>query len=60
MDDIELDTATNRYFQDLFLACEIENKIPSLKATELFRSAELSNDVIRQVGWCGVALSRSI
>lgn len=49
MDDLELDTAQQRYFQDLFLCCESEGKVPALKATELFRSANLSNEHIRQV-----------
>lgn len=49
MDDLELDRAQQHYYQDLFVCCEKEGKVPALKATELFRSAELSNEVIRQV-----------
>uniref|UniRef100_A0A336K1W6 CSON009969 protein n=1 Tax=Culicoides sonorensis TaxID=179676 RepID=A0A336K1W6_CULSO len=49
MDDLELDTAQERYFHDLFVCCESEGKVPSLRATELFRSANLSNQVITQI-----------
>lgn len=49
MDDLELDTAQERYFHDLFLCCESEGKVPALRATELFRSANLSNQIITQV-----------
>lgn len=49
MDDLELDTAQERYFHDLFLCCESEGKVPALRATELFRSADLSNQIITQV-----------
>lgn len=56
MDDLELDTAQERYFHDLFLCCESEGKVPALRATELFRSADLSNQIITQVS-CVVAPS---
>ncbi|XP_063702281.1 ralBP1-associated Eps domain-containing protein 1 [Culicoides brevitarsis] len=49
MDDLELDTAQERYFHDLFLCCESEGKVPALRATELFRSANLSNQIITQI-----------
>ncbi|XP_059616752.1 ralBP1-associated Eps domain-containing protein 2 [Phlebotomus argentipes] len=41
----------SRYFADIFLCCDVEKtgKVPILKATELFRSANLSNDIIRQI-----------
>lgn len=50
MDGLELDIAAERYYEDIFKICENDGgKIDSLKATELFRSAQLSNDAIRQV-----------
>lgn len=50
MDGLELNIAAERYYEDIFKMCENDGgKIDSLKATELFRSAELSNDAIRQV-----------
>ncbi|GAB0089086.1 ralBP1-associated Eps domain-containing protein 1 [Sergentomyia squamirostris] len=41
----------SRYFADIFLCCDVEKtgKVPILKATELFRSANLTNDIIRQI-----------
>ncbi|XP_055685405.1 ralBP1-associated Eps domain-containing protein 2 [Lutzomyia longipalpis] len=41
----------SRYFADIFLCCDVEKtgNVPILKATELFRSANLSNDIIRQI-----------
>lgn len=40
-----------RYFGDLFLCCDEESngKIPILKATELFRSSNISNDILKQI-----------
>lgn len=51
MEDIHITETESRYFGDLFLCCDAENcgRVPVLKATEMFRSANLSNDVIRQV-----------
>lgn len=51
MEDTNLTETESRYFSDLFLCCDTDKtgKIPSLKATELFRSANLSNDVIQEV-----------
>uniref|UniRef100_A0A1B0DML3 Uncharacterized protein n=1 Tax=Phlebotomus papatasi TaxID=29031 RepID=A0A1B0DML3_PHLPP len=45
----------SRYFADIFLCCDVEKtgKVPILKATELFRSANLSNDIIRQFNYKG-------
>lgn len=51
MEAVALTETESRYFGDLFLCCDIEKtgKIPMLKATELYRSANLSNDVIREI-----------
>lgn len=51
MEDLNLTETEMRYFGDLFLCCDEESngKIPILKATELFRSSNISNDVLKQV-----------
>lgn len=51
MDDLCLSETELRYFGDLFLCCDVEKtgKISTLKATELFRSANLTNEVVKQV-----------
>lgn len=51
MEDLNLTETEMRYFGDLFLCCDEESngKIPILKATELFRSSNIPNDVLRQV-----------
>lgn len=50
----ELSEAELRYYNDLFKICSESSdgsgKIPALKATSLFRSANLSNEVINKVG----------
>ncbi|XP_038222410.1 ralBP1-associated Eps domain-containing protein 1 isoform X3 [Zerene cesonia] len=51
MEDLNLTETEMRYFGDLFLCCDEESngKIPILKATELFRSSNIPNDVLRQI-----------
>lgn len=51
MEEINITETESRYFGDLFVCCDVEKsgKVPILKATEMFRSANLSNDTIRQV-----------
>lgn len=51
MEEVTLSETESRYFGDLFLCCDVEKtgKIPMLKAMELYRSANLSNDVLREV-----------
>lgn len=51
MEDLNLTETEMRYFGDLFLCCDEESngKIPILKATELFRSSNIPNDVLKQV-----------
>lgn len=51
MEEVSISETESRYFGDLFVCCDAEKlgKVAILKATEMFRSANLSNDVIRQV-----------
>ena len=51
MEELQISETELRYFGDLFVCCDSEKsgKVPLLKATELFRSSNLSNDIIRQV-----------
>lgn len=53
MDDLKLSEAQSRYFGDLFLCCCDKHEAPGKasydQATELFRSANLSEDLVRQV-----------
>lgn len=60
MDEITINDTESRYFSDLFLCCDVEKtgKVPLLKATEMFRSANLPNDVLRQVIYMKFLLSQ--
>ena len=51
MEEIQLSETEQRYFGDLFVCCDSDNtgKIPLYKASELFRSANLPLDVLKQV-----------
>lgn len=60
----ELSEAELRYYNDLFKICsesaekcssnyDSSGKIPALKATSLFRSANLSNEIINKVSCIG-------
>jgi hypothetical protein len=51
MEEIQLSETEQRYFGDLFVCCDSDNtgKIPVYKASELFRSANLPLDVLKQV-----------
>jgi len=51
MEEIQLSETEQRYFGDLFVCCDSDNtgKIPIYKASELFRSANLPLDVLKQV-----------
>lgn len=62
MEEVSITETESRYFGDLFLCCDAENtgKVPILKATEMFRSANLSNDVIRQVSGVSGASRESV
>lgn len=56
MEEVSLTETETRYYGDLFLCCDEEKtgKIPMLKASELFRSADLSNDRILEVSGISV------
>ncbi|XP_061396146.1 ralBP1-associated Eps domain-containing protein 1 [Musca vetustissima] len=51
MEEVSLTETESRYYGDLFLCCDEEKtgKIPMLKASELFRSANLSNEKILEI-----------
>lgn len=51
MEEVSLTETETRYYGDLFLCCDEEKtgKIPMLKASELYRSANLSNEKIFEV-----------
>jgi hypothetical protein len=51
MEEIQLTETEQRYFGDLFVCCDSDNsgKIPIYKASELFRSANLPLDALKQV-----------
>lgn len=53
MEDLKLSEAQSRYYGDLFLCCcdknEASGKVSYEQATELFRSANLNADLVRQV-----------
>ncbi|XP_013179943.1 PREDICTED: ralBP1-associated Eps domain-containing protein 1 [Papilio xuthus] len=51
MEDLNLTETEMRYFSDLFLCCDEESngKIPILKATELFRSSNVPNNILSQI-----------
>lgn len=51
MEEIQLSETEQRYFGDLFVCCDSDNtgKIPIYKASELFRSANLPLDVLKQI-----------
>lgn len=53
MEEVNITELESRYYMDLFLCCDIEKtgKVPVLKATEMFRSAEISNDILRHVSF---------
>ncbi|XP_067625148.1 ralBP1-associated Eps domain-containing protein 1 [Eurosta solidaginis] len=49
--EVHLNETESRYFGDLFLCCDVEKagKIPILKAMELYRSANVPNDILVEV-----------
>ncbi|XP_065339107.1 ralBP1-associated Eps domain-containing protein 1 isoform X2 [Cloeon dipterum] len=51
MEGIQLSDTEQRYFGDLFICCEADNsgKVTVQKASELFRTASLPLDVLKQV-----------
>lgn len=52
MEEVNISETESRYYSDLFNVCDVEkkaSKVPNLKATEMFRSANLENDILKQV-----------
>ncbi|XP_054082487.1 ralBP1-associated Eps domain-containing protein 1 isoform X2 [Zeugodacus cucurbitae] len=49
--EVHLNETESRYFSDLFLCCDVEKvgKISILKAMELYRSANLQNEIISEI-----------
>lgn len=48
MEEVNITELESRYYSDLFACCDIEKtgKVPVLKATEMFRSSNISDDNI--------------
>lgn len=51
MEEVNITELEARYFSDLFACCDIEKtgKVPILKATEMFRSSDTPDDVLKNV-----------
>lgn len=51
MEEVSLSEPESHYYADLFQRCDEERtgKIPMLKATELYRAADISNEKIQEV-----------
>ena len=51
MEEVSLTDTETRYYADLFVCCDVDKtgKIPMLKATELYRSANINEDVVVEV-----------
>lgn len=51
MEEVNITELESRYFSDLFSCCDTEKtgKIHPLKATEMFRSSDIPNDVLENV-----------
>ncbi|XP_037024627.1 ralBP1-associated Eps domain-containing protein 1 isoform X2 [Bradysia coprophila] len=52
MEEVNISETESRYYSDLFNVCDVEkraSKVPNLKATEMFRSANLENDILKQI-----------
>lgn len=51
MEEVNITELEARYFSDLFSCCDIEKtgKVPVLKATEMFRSSDTPDDVLKNV-----------
>lgn len=52
MEEVTLTEPETRFYSELFQCCDVENtgKVPMLKATELFRSADIANETVIEVG----------
>lgn len=51
MEEVSITELESRYFSDLFSCCDIEKtgKVHPLKATEMFRSSNIPDDVLENV-----------
>lgn len=51
MEEVNITELEARHYLDLFSRCDIEKtgKVPVLKATEMFRSADVPNDILKHV-----------
>lgn len=51
MEEVNITELEARFYLDLFSRCDIEKtgKVPVLKATEMFRSSEVDDDVLKHV-----------
>ncbi|XP_016978551.1 ralBP1-associated Eps domain-containing protein 1 isoform X2 [Drosophila rhopaloa] len=55
--DVSLTEAETRFYSELFQCCDVEKtgKVPMLKATELFRSADIANEIVIEItGLAGI------
>ncbi|KAH8412359.1 hypothetical protein KR009_001462 [Drosophila setifemur] len=55
--DVTLTEPESRFYGELFQCCDVENtgKVPILKATELFRSADIANEAVLEItGLAGI------
>lgn len=52
MEEVNITEHEARFYLDLFSRCDIEKtgKVPILKATEMFRSTDIDDDVLKHVG----------
>lgn len=61
MESLTLSDVEQKYYSDLFVYCDVDNtkKVASNgKVLELFRAAQLSNDVVLQVSQSAIAVSQ--
>lgn len=51
MEEVNITEHEARFYLDLFSRCDIEKsgKVPVLKATEMFRSSEIDDDILKHV-----------
>ncbi|KAL7741743.1 hypothetical protein ACLKA6_000355 [Drosophila palustris] len=51
MEEVTLTEPETRFYSELFQCCDVENtgKVPMLKATELFRSADIANETVIEI-----------
>ncbi|EDW11290.1 ralBP1-associated Eps domain-containing protein 1 isoform X1 [Drosophila mojavensis] len=51
MEEVTLTEPETRFYSELFQCCDVESssKVPMLKATELFRSADIANETVIEI-----------